>query len=210
MSIIFDIETGPQERRALQAIMPVFSPPGNIKDPDKIKLKLAEKEAKFMDDAALNAETLNVLAIGLYDDELEKTEILVISDISDEKDLIETFWKLVAPSGNVTEELVGFNSNNFDIPILVRRSYILGIKVPTNLKGKWLPDFCIDLMEMWQCGDRQKRISLDRLCKACGFEGKNGSGKYFSQLLKEDREAAIDYLTNDIKITAKLAERMMK
>ena len=65
-------------------------------------------------------------------------------------------------------------------------------------------------MEMWQCGDRQKRISLDRLCKACGFEGKNGSGKYFSQLLQEDRKAAIDYLTNDIKITAKLAERMIK
>jgi DNA polymerase elongation subunit (family B) len=206
MSIIFDIETGPQSRAALKELMPHFSPPGNIKDPVKIKLKMAEKEAKWMDDAALNAESLNVLAIGMHDDETNETTIITEED---EVATITKFWDTVAPRNNVEIELIGFNSNNFDIPILVRRSYILGIPVPNNLKGKWLPDFCIDLMEMWQCGDRTKRISLDRLCKACGFAGKNGSGKYFSQLLEEDREAAIEYLINDINITAKLAKRMI-
>ena len=206
MSYIFDIETGPLPRKQLLENMPEFEPPGNIKDPEKIKLKLAEKEAKWMADAALNAETLQVLAIGVYDDEMDETWIFS----EDEADMIQKFWDLVAPEGYMNFDLIGFNSNAFDIPVLVRRSYILGLKVPPPLKKRWLPDYCIDLMEMWQCGDRQKRISLDRLCKLCGLEGKNGSGKFFSQMFEEDQEAAIEYLKNDITITAKLAERMMK
>jgi predicted PolB exonuclease-like 3'-5' exonuclease len=207
MSIIFDIETGALPRKQLQEQMPEFAPPGNIKDPKKIALKLAEKEAKFMADAALNAETLQVLAIGMYDDETE--EVTIITE-NTETETIGKFWDKVCTGVSLTEELIGFNSNNFDIPVLVRRSYILGLSVPHNLRQRWIPDFCIDLMEMWQCGDRQKRISLDRLCKLCGLEGKNGSGKYFSQMFEEDREGAIEYLINDIKITAKLAKRMIK
>ncbi len=61
-------------------------------------------------------------------------------------------------------------------------------------------------MQMWQAGDYRELISLDRFAKALGHEGKNGSGKYFSQTLKEDEAAAIEYLKNDLSLTRKTAE----
>ena len=74
---------------------------------------------------------------------------------------------------------------------------------------RYWPDFWIDLMEVWKAGDYRATISLDRMCKACGLEGKTGSGKFFSVLFEEDREAALDYLHNDLEITAKLAQRVL-
>ena len=55
-------------------------------------------------------------------------------------------------------------------------------------------------------GDRQARGSLDAIAKHLGIGAKTGSGADFAKLWQSDRAKAVEYLRNDIELTAKLAE----
>ena len=214
--IIFDIETGSLPASEIERIAPNFDESsvkvGNFgieKAIEKINSAKASHFNQIREKAALNAEYGKVLAIGIKFPADEKVSVV----LGEEKDILEAFWLYALESyGGGGEIWIGFNSNNFDLPFLLRRSMILGVKVPKQLTPSpryWPGDFWIDLMDLWKAGDYRATISLDRFCKAANLEGKNGSGKWFSQLLKEDKEAAIKYLENDIEITAQLAEKVM-
>tara|TARA_Y100000593_G_C4275138_1_gene319627 strand:- start:1256 stop:1450 length:195 start_codon:yes stop_codon:yes gene_type:complete len=62
-------------------------------------------------------------------------------------------------------------------------------------------------MNYWSLGVYGERISLDNFCKFLGVKGKSGSGQFFSELYEEDHDAAIEYLKNDLDITAKVWEK---
>ena len=220
--IIFDIETGSLPDSEIDRIAPKFDESsvktgqfGIEKAIEKINSAKASHFNKIREKAALNAEYGKVLAIGMKfpgknEFSGEKDFTLLIGE---EKEIIDRFWFLAVDSYMAGGEVwIGFNSNNFDLPFLLRRSMILGVKVPKQLTPSpryWPGDFWIDLMDLWKAGDYRATISLDRFCKASGLEGKNGSGKWFAQLLEEDKEAAIKYLENDIEITAQLADKVM-
>jgi hypothetical protein len=108
--------------------------------------------------------------------------------------------------------LVGHNSNVFDAPFLLRRSWALGVKVNRNLlpQKRYWPDLWIDTMELWGSGVFGERISLDRMAKHFGLAGKNGDGSKFAELLKSDLEAAKEYCLNDIRLTRDIHERILK
>jgi len=212
---VFDIETGALPDEDIERIAPPF-------DPDSIKVgnlgleKAAEKlsQAKrnhlsgIRRKAALKAEYGKVLAIGWANAE---TTIIKVS--SDEGSLLQTFWDACDEDYHARSHWVGFNCFSFDLPFLVRRSIINGIITPKGLmpqKNRYWPDFWIDLMQRWQCGDYRELISLDRFAKSLGLEGKSGSGKHFARLLKEDEAAATAYLEQDLTITRKVAEKCFR
>ena len=200
---IFDIETGGLSRAELKELEPEFEAGGNVKDPIKVKLAIEKKRAEWYNKAALSPITGEILAIGIFDSATDKTSIIT----GEEKDILEEFWLLVSNTHNLRSELVGWNSNSFDIPFLIKRSWKHSVSVPRVLtQSKWLPKECVDLLEMWMVngGDR---ISLDRVCKFLGLKGKNGDGAMFSIMLEEEPEKAIAYLKNDIEITTEVAVR---
>lgn len=202
--LIFDIETGPETDETLALMEPEFSAPANYKDPAKIAEKVEEQRQAWREKAALCATTGRVLAIGLADG--NGTHILAYED--DEGELLRRFWAIACPDGQ-WRPLIGFNSNRFDIPFLVRRSYKLRVPVPLGVtNGRYLNNRFIDLMDHWKVGDYQASISLDRLAKHLGCGSKNGNGADFAQLLETDREAALEYLQNDIRMTRAVAERL--
>jgi 3'-5' exonuclease len=207
-ALVFDIETGPEVDEVLSAMEPEFSAPANFKDPVKIAEKIDAQRAAWREKAALCATSGRVLAIGIMlDDELS---LLVVNEAESfgEADLLEMFWQLAAPNG-MWRHLVGFNSNRFDIPFLIRRSYKLGVAVPFGaLNGRYLNPRFIDLMDTWRLGDFQASISLDRLARHLGVGAKNGNGAFFAALLEEDREAALDYLRNDMAMTVAVARKL--
>ena len=218
--IIFDIETGSLPDEEIDRIAPTFDESsvktgqfGIEKAIEKINSAKASHFNKIREKAALNAEYGKVLAIGIkfHKDTIPGERTLAL--VGQEEGLLEKFWLYAQESYLHGGEIwIGHNSNTFDLPFLLRRSMILGVKVPKQLTPSpryWPGDFWIDLMDLWKAGDYRATISLDRFCKASGLEGKNGSGKYFSQLLEEDKEAAIKYLENDLEITAQLAEKVM-
>lgn len=108
--------------------------------------------------------------------------------------------------------LVGHNSNTFDAPFLLRRSWSLGIKVNRNLlpQKRYWPDLWIDTMELWGSGVFGERISLDRMAKHFGLAGKNGDGAKFSELLKSDPDAAKEYCLNDLRLTRDIHQKILE
>lgn len=200
-NIIIDIETSALPIEHLKKIMPKFEASKVLKDPDKIKSDIEAKQKKWMDDAALSAETGSVLVIGIMN-ENDNAEYFEGS----ESELISLFWKSWSALNPAT--WIGHYILGFDFPFIIRRSFALGIKVPSELtRGRYLPDIIQDTMARWACGTRDT-ISLDNLSKTLGVGSKNGSGKDFSALYLSDRESALEYLENDLKLAKACAEKM--
>lgn len=208
--IIFDVETAPLPEVELAALVPPFDPAevrtGNLKDPDKIAAKLAEAEANhrrdFFDRAALDPLTGRVLVIGL----LDQGGIRIL-DAEDEAELLRQFWNVCRGDMERVNQMVGFNTHLFDLPFLIRRSWKHRVSVPFGVRrGRYWGDEMVDLRDAWQLGDRQARGSLDTIAKHLGVGAKNGEGKEFAKLWQSDRDKAVEYLRNDLELTAKIAE----
>jgi hypothetical protein len=207
MRYIFDIETAPLPSPELESLIPPFDPNevkcGNIKDPEKIKAKIAESEASHKDDfikrAALSAITGRVLAVGI-----RNGEAFDIVHGSDEISILRHFWEVY--ENNHLHGFAGFNIFGFDLPFMVRRSWKLGVTIPASVReGRYWGRFFHDLMDAWCLGNREQRASLDSICKHLGIGCKSGSGADFAALYETDQKAALAYLENDLLLTAKLA-----
>ncbi len=213
-TIFFDIETGPLPETELAALVPPFDPAevktGNLKDPDKIAAKLAEAEANhrrdFFEKAALDPLTGRVVAVGLlYPDSGE----FVVIGHEDEAATLREFWEVTKGEMGRINQMVGFNSNAFDLPFLIRRSWRHRVAVPFGIRrGRYWSDEMVDLRDAWQLGDRQARGSLDTIAKHLGVGTKNGSGAEFAALWQTDRAKATEYLRNDLQLTARIADAL--
>lgn len=169
--------------------------------------------AGIQEKAALNATTGCVVAIG-YMNESGKTIIHHALDMSEEG-ILMNFWELFSKCYKSDRQLVGFNSNNFDVPFIARRTWAYGRKIPRNFVTPtgYLCQTFVDLLQLYQCGNRRDWVSLDQVCRAYGLQGKpdDCSGADFARLLRgteEEKQAAINYLLGDLQMTSGLASRM--
>ena len=171
----------------------------------------------IQDRAALSPVTGRVLAIGCYSVEKDKAAIAGVDKPDDEKKVLADFWRQFLACKQANRSLVGFNSNSFDLPFMVKRSWLLGVDVPGTLfspDGKYLDRICVDLLARWKCGvwgnSDGASIKLANMARFFGVGDKpNGvSGKDFARLWVEDREAARSYLIGDLKMTAACAMKM--
>lgn len=171
---------------------------------------------KLRDRAALNAETLEVLAVGFLGPDGEVQVIDLHSHCENELVAIALGTAAAAcdPLGKLHGQVVvGHNLLGFDLPVLVRRARILNVRVPLSLytaEGAWVRwhHAFVDTMRLWQLGDRQCYISLDRLARAFGLSGKTGSGADFAALWKHDHAAAREYLSRDLELTYAVAQKL--
>jgi predicted PolB exonuclease-like 3'-5' exonuclease len=218
-TIFFDIETGPQPREDIAHLLPAFNPDevklGNLKDEEKIKEKLRAAEEKhrsdFFDNAALSPVTGKVICIGvIIRDWVNKDVRLVLGDRDEgEATIIKMFWQTISGYGGAMHQVVGFNSNSFDLPFLIKRSWYHNISVPPYIRdGKWWSKKCVDLRDDWTFGDSRTPGKLDDILKFLGLQGKNGSGKEFAALWENNREQALAYINNDIEQTKNLHDRI--
>lgn len=177
--------------------------------------------------AALAAETGQVLAIGFagHDQVISAMKagnaheaVYIDSQAAashGEIGLLQRFWARYTKCVSAGAPLIGFNSLAFDLPFMMRRSWLLGVTIPMGLldKGRYWNPILVDLLAIWRCGQFggggfNGSISLNRLALAMGIPGKSGSGAEFARLWVEDRVAAIDYLRQDIIVTDSIAAAM--
>jgi DNA polymerase elongation subunit (family B) len=206
MNYIYDIETGALPEAELLTVMPEFEAPTNYKDPSKVEAAIAEKRAAWMERAALSAVTGRILAIGVKP---VGGDVDVIS--GDEAVMLRTFWALAKEAKAERRLLIGFNTTGFDLPFMVRRSWKLGVRIPLsllNVDNRPNKGVFVDILEAWQCGDRQERVSLNTLAKYLGVGAKNGSGADFAKLWQTERSIAEAYLRNDLALTEAVADRL--
>lgn len=210
--IVIDCETCPAPDDVLAKVKPEFKAPANYKKQEAIDAYKAEAEATWREKAALSPLTGQILAMGTLDE-----DGVVDIEARDELEMLRAFWGLWESQSS---RMVGFCIRSFDMPFIVQRSWIGGIKVPDDvMAGRYFSARIIDLYEIWTCFNRrqaegtkdesQKR-SLENICKACGLPGKlpGMTGADFARVFAEDKERALAYLRADLAATAALAARL--
>ena len=173
--------------------------------------------AGIQDKAALSAITGQVVAIGY----LGKHEILhLATDGVSERALLVQFWKSYRDMRKQNRSMVGFNIKGFDLPFLAQRSWILEFPVPTSILTPtgYLDSSSVDLLDRWKVGYRGSmavgNAKLATVARALGLGDKpdDCTGAEFAKKLwsesPEDRQAAEKYLSNDLAITAAVANRL--
>lgn len=200
--LVFDIETGglPEE----QIEVPEFEAPSNYKTPEAIAKYVEKKKQDYIEKAAISCFTGEVLAIGF---QYDNKPVEMLYDMP-ESEMIEQFWNVV--NRLETYSVVGWNSNGFDLPFMIRKSWKYGIRIPDDMftpYGKFSNRY-IDLMLNWGCGVKEY-VKLDTVAKFFGIGAKNGDGKFFKDMYKNNKTAALKYLENDVLITKAVAEKML-
>lgn len=220
--ISFDIETEPLAEDVLRQMLPEFDQDsvavGNLKDPAKIAEKIAaareSHESKFFERAALSAETARVLIVSYHSD--AGTAIQARDDSGagpSEEKLLTDFWTTASKARAKQRSLVGVFIHGFDLPFLCRRSWLLGLDVPTWVRnGRYWDKTFVDLCDLWRCGQQFGDVSasFETLARAFGTPGKPDgcTGKLFYQAWRENREAAINYAKSDVVQPAIWARQM--
>ena len=219
--IVFDIETGPLPDEQLSPLIPEFDPSeikcGNLKDPEKIAAKIAEAkelhEQEFVSKAALSAITGRVLAVGYQS--IENGRVVIDDGKGEERTLLTNFWQRYEKCRGERRRMVGHNCLSFDVPFMMRRSWTLDVAVPATVldKGRWLDTSVFgDTMSLWAAGGRDF-VKLDLLARAFGVGAKTDGvgGGDFHKLwhgTEQEKSKAIEYLKNDLEITARVAVKM--
>ena len=201
-----DIETASLPPDQLAKVKPEFTAAKNLKDPAKIAADIAEKEQAWLDRAALDAVSGQVLCIGT----LGGPKDFFPLHSSNEVTTLTLGWQWLEQTLAAGNQVVGFCIFHFDLPFLIRRSYIHNVRVPGAIRrGRYWADGLIDIADIWACGNRDQTISLDRLAKVLGVPAKLGSGADFAGLWQTDREAALAYLKRDCEIVRDVYQRMI-
>lgn len=208
--IYFDIETGPLPREELERLMPEFTAARNLKDPEKITADIANKKQAWFDNAALNPLTGRILVCGLK----QGSRFIMLDGVSmtdgGERIILQEFWGRWSASLPKSTTFVGFNIYGFDLPFMVRRSWVLGVPVPADIMiGRYWNKRLVDLQEVWQLGDRHAPGSLGDIAKGLGIGEKQSNGAEFARLYSEDPAQALKYLENDLELTQKVAEVLL-
>ena len=203
--IVFDIETIPQDEVKLLALAPEFTAAANLKDPEKIAASIAKKRADYLADAALNWKTAEVVLIGAGDD----AEIQLLTAGS-EKELIGDFLAMIAAALGDGVAVGGHNVKSFDLPMLVNRARVHGLKIPANILTFWKgrpqwADNIFDTLEILSFGKSFEGNGVDDVARVFGLPPKLGHGGEFPTLWRADREGAMAYNRRDVEIEIEIA-----
>ncbi|HET8685201.1 MAG TPA: hypothetical protein VFM18_00900 [Methanosarcina sp.] len=211
MLLVFDIETMPtNDSEIIQSFADTIKPPANYSKPETIAKWMEENKEQALKElvAKTSFDGLygRVACIAWKHEDKEVDSSLATDS---EGDAIERFYSSI-PNGQIT--FCGHNVAGFDLPFLKHRSIILGIKPPKSIMQAmnakpW--DSCIaDTMLMWS-SDRDKRTSMDKLCRAFGIAGKGDfNGSMVAETWPIDPQRVIDYCKDDAIRTEAIYNRI--
>ena len=203
--LVFDIESIPQDSSLLLARAPEFTAAANLKDPEKIAASIAKKKADYLADAALNWKTAEVVLIGAgEDDEIQSFTA------NTEKELIGDFLELMGSALGDGVVIGGHNIKAFDLPMLVNRARVHGLKVPRNVLSFWRGrpqwhDNIFDTLEILSFGKSFEGNGVDEVARVFGLPPKLGHGGDFPLLWRADMAAAIAYNRRDVEVEIGIA-----
>ena len=211
MLVTLDIETLPTNNQlVIDEFKKGIKAPGNYTKPETIQKWMEENSTQALEDMIAKTSfdglygSIACIAWSFDDDEVISSQAGM-----NEKEVIESLYKYLTDSASHIEfEFCGHNLAGFDLPFLKHRSMILGIKPPKGLltamnSKPW--ESCIkDTMLMWSA-DPQKRVSMDKLCKALGIEGKGDfDGSMVAKTWETDKQKVIDYCKDDVSRTRQI------
>lgn len=193
-----------------------------LRDAEKEKTP-EEKEKKreeLKDWIALYPFTAKVVVIGMYYVEQEKGYVFYENPSEEvwtseetgfqykgipEREILVKFWEFVSR----VDQLISFNGRGFDVPFLLLRSAMLGVKPSKKLMGnRFDSSGHLDLLEQLSFYGGFRRFNLDFYCHSFGIKtpkSKDVSGSEVKNLYNEGKIKEIaEYCGRDIYATYQL------
>lgn len=130
-----------------------------------------------------------------------------------ERAALEKFFSLLSDFDRDTDEIVGHNVLDFDLPFIYQRAAVNGLQVPrlVNL-AEYTVRGVYDTQRAWWLGQR-KMVSLDEIAFALGLQSsktKEVEGSTVYELFHNGRLADIrEYNLKDIRLTRQVYERLI-
>ncbi|MCB9248923.1 MAG: ribonuclease H-like domain-containing protein [Ignavibacteriales bacterium] len=218
MGIVFDIETVGFELENLSESQQEFLLRYAEKEQDeKVKEEKREEAERYL---SLYPFTAKLIAIGmlntesngtlvLYDDENVEEVFVEEKEIKykcvSETEMLKLFWNYISK----TDKVITFNGRNFDIPFLMLRSAMLGVKPSNNLiSNRYNITHHIDLLDQFTFYGITRKFNLDFYCHAFGIKSpksKGITGMEIKELYKAGKIKDIAvYCGEDVKATNEL------
>lgn len=217
MEIFLDLETLASTDPAVRDMLAAkVKPPGTLKKAESIAAwNLDEKPAAVAEavaKTALDGTFGSIAVIGLAIDDRAPTALSV--NTMDEAHMLRALMETIddACTAQSRPVFVGHNHHSFDLPYLWKRCVINRVK-----PSPWLPlgakawdQRLADTMLMWD-DNRERRISLDNLCKALGAPTSKGEldgskvGEYWAAGRYEE---VISYCMADVEACRQCYRRM--
>jgi uncharacterized protein YprB with RNaseH-like and TPR domain len=218
MDIVFDIETAGVDFEMLSESQREFILRYAEKEKDEeIRNEKIADAKRYL---SLYPFTASVVAIGLLRTDTASSLVLYESAGREEwenkeksikymgvteTEMLNLFWDYAAKA----ERVITFNGRQFDVPFLILRSAMKGIK-PTRklLGGKYSTKTHIDLLEEFTFHGLVRKFNLDFYCRAFGIDSPKGhgiTGMDVRELYKAGRikDIAI-YCGDDVRATFEL------
>lgn len=225
MLLYLDIETLPcSDPDVIATLAETIKAPGTHKKPETIAAWMEENK-----ESALKELVSKTSFDGLYGSiacicyAFDDGDVFSVdcNTAGSEASMLEQFYSHMAGEIKITYHggttnrdvtMVGHNLAGFDLPFIKHRSMILEVKPdPAMLKAmKAKPwDTCIaDTMLMWS-SDSQKRVSMDKLCKAFGLAGKGDfDGSMVAETWPVDPQRVVCYCADDVRRTREIYKRL--
>lgn len=222
MYLYIDIETLPTaDDKIIEAISAKITAPGQYKKPESIAewekenkpAAVKEAVAKTSFDGLYGRICCVCFAIddgGVFSYHGDDEKLLLQNVYSHIYDAVSTLERGIIVNHDLT--VVGHNVAGFDLPFLKHRSLIHNVKPPAQIlkaMSAKIWDSCIaDTMLMWS-SDREKRVSMDKLCDAFGIPGKGDfNGSMVADTWPLDPQKVVAYCCEDVHRTRAIFRRM--
>ena len=225
MTLLFlDVETLPTtDTEVIAEIAATIKPPGAFKKQESIDAWMAENKESAVKEAVhktgFSGLYGSIACICYAFDDGEVFSVSVSDEISEQAMLSMFFMHVFNSTGIDTHRgkvagdltVVGHNVIGFDLPFIKHRSIINKVKPsPQFIKAfddKWGNDVK-DTMIMWS-PDKERRASMDKLCKAFGIPGKGDfDGSMVAETWPVDPEKVIEYCRDDVRRTREIYKRL--
>jgi predicted PolB exonuclease-like 3'-5' exonuclease len=214
MNIYFDIETIPTQNNAvIESIAADIKPPATMKKAETIAEWEANQKADAINEAvaktSFDGAFGQICCIGWAIDNEP-----VFASYGSEEDILNQFFTDISERYDASQDVrpifIGHNVSAFDLRFLFQRSIILGIKPPSCIpfNAKSWDDKIFDTMAYF--AGFGNRISLDKLSKALGLEGKNGiTGADVWPMYQAGKIAEIaEYCKHDVELTREVYKKL--
>lgn len=205
--IVVDIETCGLPNAA-EFLEPV-TPDARLKDPEKIKADIADKEQARIGRLALDWNVGRIVALGYWTDRTG-TVVHVCNTPDEEGAALTDFWE---ESRHRT--IVGFNAKGFDLRFMVQRSRYLRVPHPildfSKYSRRGVTDLFIDLTFGDGTYDQgAMKRTLKAFCRRFGIPVNDAiDGKEIPALVAAGDWTAVEaHCRADVELTVQLAHRL--
>ena len=220
--LFLDIETLPtSDPEVIAEIAATIKPPGTLKKQESIDAWMAENKVAAIKEAVHKTGFSGLygrIACVCYAFDDGPTYSI---DHEDESVLLANLYGHIEEVTGVEHHagvahtaltFVGHNIIGFDLPFIKHRSIVLGVKPPLSVRkafdAKPWGGEVADTMLMWS-SDKEKRASMDKLCKAFGIPGKGDfDGSMVAETWPVDPQKVIDYCKDDVARTRAIFRRI--